>query len=92
VKLISELNIAALSVVRTLQSKLRDKIIYNWASYAVVIRSLTYGVSIRLNRIKVSFNDGIFRFLVFMYSTSFVSTNKVITEVTYTAFKRVLFI
>jgi hypothetical protein len=55
---------------------------YNWASYAVVIRSLACGVGMRLDYTEVFFSDGIFKFLVFMYSTSSVGTDRVITEVT----------
>jgi hypothetical protein len=74
--------VAALGVVRALRPKLRIKIMYNWASYVIVIRSLAYGVSMRLNRTEVLFNDGTFRFLVLMYSTSSVGTNKATAEVT----------
>jgi hypothetical protein len=74
--------VAALGVVRTLRPELRVKVMYSWASYAVVIRSLTYGVSIRLNRTEVSLSDGTFRFLVFMYSISSVGTSRAATEAT----------
>jgi hypothetical protein len=73
--------VATFNVVRALQSKLKVKIMYSWASYIIVIRFLVYGVSIRLDRTEVFLSDGIFRFLVLMYSTSSVGTNKVITEV-----------
>jgi hypothetical protein len=81
-ELILKLSVAALGVVGILRPELRVRAMYSWASYVIVIRSLVCGVSMRLDRTEVPLNNGIFRFLVLMYSTSSVGTNKVITEAT----------
>jgi hypothetical protein len=81
-ELIPELNVAALGVVRALRPELGVGAMYSWASYTVVTRSLTYGVSMRLDRTEVPLNDGTFRFLVPMYFTSSVGTGRATAEAT----------